>query len=106
MSAKTRHDTGKLDDVHNVLPATFDEYCEVMHPRNADKRRVAVEEVNGLLVSTVFLAMDHSFGHGSQLWFETMVFGGDDEHQRRYETWDDAVKGHAEVVAELRRAKP
>lgn len=46
-------------------------------------------------VSTVFLGLDHSFGNGKPLLFETMIFGGDhDEYQERYSTWDEAEAGH------------
>ncbi len=52
-------------------------------------------------VSTVFLGINHGFG-GPDLWFETMVFGGPhDGQQDRYETYDQAVAGHKEVVASL-----
>ncbi len=54
-------------------------------------------------VSTVWIGLDHSFGHGPPLIFETMVFdqnpGGRDEHDmRRYSTEEQARAGHAEVV--------
>lgn len=50
-----------------------------------------------LLVSTIFLGTDHSFGDGGPpvLW-ETMVFGlpGDDPPQWRYRSSEDALEGH------------
>ena len=47
-------------------------------------------------VSTVFLALNHRFGSGPPLLFETMVFGGDyDFEQERYSTWEEAEAGHA-----------
>ena len=39
-------------------------------------RSVAHEEVGGYTVSTVFLALDHQFGDGPPLLWETMVFKG------------------------------
>ena len=58
--------------------------------------KVARESVGGVDVSTIFLGLDHSFGDGSPLLFETTVFGGSlDQEMDRYATWDEAVAGHA-----------
>jgi hypothetical protein len=66
-------------------------------------RRVARDEFDGIMVSTVFLVLNHAFGDGPPLWFETMVFGGaDDQYCDRYHTWADAEAGHAAVVAKLK----
>jgi hypothetical protein len=57
----------------------------------------------GVVVSTVFLGIDHSFGSNDPILYETMVFGG--EHtalQRRYQLWEEAELGHDEIVALLR----
>lgn len=64
-----------------------------------DKNRVVKQEyvAGGVQVSTVFLGLDHSWGHGPPLLWETMIFGGEhDDYQDRYSTYDDAVAGHAE----------
>lgn len=46
-------------------------------------------------VSTVYLGLDHSFGHGPALIYETMIFGGpEDQWQDRYTTREQALKGH------------
>lgn len=73
---------------------------------NRDNSRVAETEVTSkCYVSTVFLGLDHSFGPGDPVLFETMVFGGPmDQDQWRYRTWADAERGHAEVVAQARKA--
>lgn len=67
-----------------------------------ENRRVANEIVNDKWrVSTVFLGIDHSFGEGEPLLFETMVFEGDDATDldcARYSTWEQAVAGHAHMV--------
>ena len=75
---------------------------------NDAARRVAQDEpAPGIWVSTVFLGIDHRFiGDGPPILFETMTFsdyGGDDE--RRYSPGDEAMAGHARVVAELRGGK-
>ena len=50
-------------------------------------------------VSTVFLGMDHSYGGGEPILFETMIFGGEhDQHQERYSTWEEAKKGHEKAI--------
>jgi hypothetical protein len=50
-------------------------------------------------LSTVWLGLDHSFGAGPPLIFETMVFGGpNDEEQERYSTEEEAKAGHAAMV--------
>jgi predicted amidohydrolase len=54
-------------------------------------------------VSTVWLGLDHSFGMGPPLIFETMIFGGEhDQDQWRYATKAEAWDHHEEVVAALR----
>lgn len=52
-----------------------------------------------IVISTVFLGIDHGFG-GTPKWFETMVFAGSwtDRECHRYATYDEAVAGHAVVV--------
>ncbi len=52
-----------------------------------------------VIVSTVFLGIDHNhFGSKPILW-ETMIFGGRlDGYQERYETFDDALFGHGRAV--------
>lgn len=53
-------------------------------------------------VSTVFLSVDHQWGEGPPVLFETMIFGGPHaDWTDRYSTWDEAVAGHERVVAAL-----
>lgn len=60
-------------------------------------RQVARNEIEpNILVSTVFLGMDHGWGD-EQLWFETMIFWPGsplDEEQWRYPTVGAAYTGH------------
>ena len=66
-------------------------------------RHLARDQLGDVLVSTVFLGMDLSFGSGTPILFESMVFGGEhDEWQDRYCTWDEAAAGHARIVAYLK----
>ena len=75
----------------------------------SDDKHVGLDKVEGVWVSTVFLPYDH--GHdGKSMWFETMLWKGDDfnkvfeegkwgEFQERYETWEEAEAGHKRVCA-------
>ena len=68
-------------------------------------RRVAFDEIApGVTVSTVFLGIDHGWGSGRPVLFETMVFDDYEEgqHQWRCCTWDEAEAQHEEVVAMVR----
>jgi len=67
-----------------------------------ENRRVAKTEVGGIEISTVFLGINHNFGSGRPLWFETMVFGGAlDQEMDRYTTLEEAVLGHERLVAQV-----
>ncbi len=67
-------------------------------------RRVAFDDIRiDHYVSTVFLIFDHSQVPGEHLFFETMVFSGDDDgYQERYATYDEALAGHKKIVKRLR----
>lgn len=62
------------------------------------ERYIAKHTIDGVFVSTVFLGLNHGFGE-TDLWFETMIFGGPhDGYQERYETLDEAKAGHADAL--------
>lgn len=68
-------------------------------------RILAQDVINGFMVSTVFLGLDHAFLGGPPVLFETMVFGPEsfnDEIQVRYTTWDEALAGHQRIAASVR----
>lgn len=70
---------------------------------NHNNRVVAKTSVGEYDISTVFLGMDHQFGEGRPLLFETMIFGFDEDHelydyQTRCSTWQMAEKQHKEAV--------
>jgi hypothetical protein len=65
--------------------------------------QVAEDRVGDVRVSTIFLGIDGRVSAEPML-FETMVFGGPLDHERRrYTTWDEAEAGHAEVLADVWR---
>lgn len=61
-------------------------------------------EIGDYIVSTVDLGLDHSFGDGPPLYYETMIFkknknseidyGGEFDYQVRYATEEEAKTGH------------
>jgi hypothetical protein len=62
-------------------------------------RVIAKTPVGDVKVSTVFLGLDHSFGDGPPLIFETLVFGGPlDGEMERYSTRAQALAGHTAMV--------
>ncbi len=81
---------------------------------NFDEKVVRQETLpNGKWVSTVWLGLNHQFGDGPPLIFESMVFPAkpdgppklgerdpdrDELEQRRYSTEEEALAGHAELV--------
>lgn len=66
-------------------------------------RRVANDVIGEIEISTVFLGLDHSFGEGPPMWFETMIFGGPLNHEmQRYSTYDEAEAGHIVMVKRVK----
>lgn len=70
-------------------------------------RTMVHDEYGEYLVSTVWLGLDHQYGNGPPLIFETMIFiksgeGALDEEQWRYATEEQAMLGHAEAVTLVR----
>lgn len=73
-------------------------------------RRVARDEFGDVVVSTVFLGLDHAYptcpGCDPQL-YETMVFGGKHtEYTERCARRDEALAMHARAVALVKRRFP
>ena len=78
--------------------------------RNFEKgtdRHVAADKIGDVRVSTVFLGLDHSWGDGPPLLFETMIFEGPhDGYQERYSTWEQAEEGHKRAVKMVQSPPP
>ena len=91
---------------HTPVPCEIEELEPLF--KDIARRRVAIDdiEINGIpyQVSTVFLAIDHAFGGGPPILFETMIFGGnrEDIYMKRYCTWDEAEDGHQEALEYLK----
>lgn len=64
-----------------------------------EARVVAKTVIGAVTVSTVFLGLDHGYGNGPPVLWESMVFGGPrDGDERRYTSRAHAEAGHAEMV--------
>jgi hypothetical protein len=84
-------------DGHTPVPCDMDTWAR----KHGDElNRVKLTEQGDVMISTVFLGMDHRFfGNGPPLIFETMLFIADEGHDCvRYSNWDDAVAGHDAMV--------
>lgn len=93
-------------------PISIDEFAELSKDLNArDRKHVArttVTDPEGREydVSTVWLGMDHGWGDGRILIYETMVFGPQPWNKQcwRYSSDEEAGRGHARVVEAIRDA--
>ena len=66
-----------------------------------DVQKIADTSVNGYRVSTVRLPFDHGYSPDAPRWYETMIFrigSWSDLFCARYETEEQAVAGHVDVV--------
>lgn len=79
-----------------VVPCSSTEWGSGLN----ETRRVGEAVLGGVRISTVFLGIDHQYGDGPPLLFETMVFGLKDgsEPQDRYSTWEEAEFSFQEWV--------
>ena len=99
----------RLDEDHN--PVKCESEVDMMwHRHNKRVRQTTLSD--GRWVSTVFLGLDHGWGGGRPILFETMVFGAKDGEERkdgewedeiceRYASWEAAIHGHAQIVERL-----
>ncbi len=75
---------------------SMDEYIELQKGKSNSLFR---NEIGEVLVSTVFLGLNHRYGEGVPVLFETMIFGGEhDQYQDRYCTYDEAEAGHKKAL--------
>lgn len=71
-----------------------------------ESRIVKQEMVGDSKISTVFLGLDHSFGEGPPLLFETLIFGGPlDGWMWRCSTREQAEEQHRKAVENLQGEK-
>lgn len=63
-------------------------------------RTLKITDMSKIIISTVFLGMEYNHDPTDELrLFGTLVMGGVlDGYRVRYATWDEALRGHHEVV--------
>ena len=87
-------------DGHQAVPVDLVTWA---HWFEKAERHVANETIGDVRISTVFLGLDHQYGPGPPLLFETMVFGGSlDQEQTRCSTWEEAEHMHAVMVMRVK----
>lgn len=100
-----RHDKYILNEDHSIEAVDLTTWAVWFEKSDRRVRRSVYNDVNDneIVVSTVFLGLDHSFSDGGPpILFETMVFGGKlDEEMERYATWDQAVAGHDRMLRKV-----
>ena len=71
---------------------------------NDSKRIVKQDTIGDVLVSTVFLGLDHNFEGGIPLLYETMIFqkGKSRDYQDRYSTKEEALEGHERAIKHVK----
>jgi hypothetical protein len=91
-------------------PLPFMEWAILFELRHLDdddswwRRSTTIGDVE---VSTVWLGLDHSFGSGPPLFWETMIFGGQyDEYEWRHPSREAAFAAHDQIVAAVRDGAP
>ena len=90
----------RLDQHRTPVPCSMETWGEWF--TNVD-RQTALTKIGHICVSTVFMAIDHNFGDGRPLLWETMVFGGElNDQQWRYSTEEEAKKNHDRIVQEIK----
>jgi hypothetical protein len=92
----------KLNEDKTTSPCSQDEFIA---QTTSNAKHVDKTEKDGYNISTVFLGSDYNFQRtGAPILFETMIFdaNGDDVFIDRYETYEDAKKGHDYCVENLK----
>ena len=90
-------DTYILDGKIPVECHSLEQWAKSFETTN---RHVGDDIFDTIRVSTIFMGLDHSFGNGLPLLFETMIFGGlRDGYQTRCSTWEEAEEMHKAAVA-------
>lgn len=90
-----------LDENNVPYEVTLEEFAESDIWVDRKRNTVARNEFGDVLVSTVFLGIDHSFGMGESapILFETMILGGEyDGYQIRCSDWNTAQKHHNQAL--------
>lgn len=92
-----------------LIPGDMSQQMNTLHryrtaPGNLVRTEIGLEGSHNLIVSTVYLGLDHNFSdHGPPIIWETMIFYGDwEDYQWRYATRNAAMANHRTVVDIIR----
>jgi hypothetical protein len=87
-----------LDRDRNPVPVDLMTWARWFEKSN--QRRVASTRLGTAHVSTVFLGLNHRYGPGAPVLYETMIFDKTRDHgyMERYETDEQARAGHRRAV--------
>jgi hypothetical protein len=92
----------KLDENKNAIPCNAIEWSEQFETMSDKERRVGIDIIDGKLISTVFLGLNHSHDKSEIHIFETMIFNQkgklDELYCDRYATWKEAEIGHKKAI--------
>ena len=92
-----------LNPDHSLTPCDLIQWARW---KNTADCAVAKAHLQGYLVSTVFLGINHAyFDNEPSLWFETMIFQEGQWNElycERYTTWDEALAGHKRACEAVR----
>lgn len=86
-----------LNEDHTYTPCDLMTWSNQLENGN---RQVDYDELDDFQVSTVWIGLDHNFGEGEPLLFETMIFDpvGNGDYLERYTTWAQAEEGHKRAI--------
>lgn len=91
-----------LNDDHTAEACDMEKWSEQYEQLFKNGSRcVAKDLIDGHIISTVWLGINHRFYEGEPHIFETIVFVADNFdgiYMDRYSTWDEAVAGHEKAV--------
>ena len=87
-----------LDNNNKPIPKPVLEAAQWLED-NDHRRTVKRDEIGDILVSTVFLGLDHAWDSDTPVLWETMIFGGEhNQYQDRYTSYEDALEGHKKAL--------
>ncbi len=102
MGTRQVSSSGDLGIYYDRKGERIDHDTYLAHFADHEYKLVKKTVIHGNEISTVWLGLDHSYGTGMILIFETMVFGGPlwESFERRYTTEGEALLGHS-IISEM-----
>ena len=100
-----------LDDANTPVKVEMLEAAKWLEEATKSRRKQAGRTTleSGILVSTVFLGLDHGCGDGPPLLFETMAFPKEGDFGEldceRCSTWEQALEQHELMVKKYKETK-